>query len=73
MLNIPIVRWGKPYDSLETDEVRHFATVKPIATVSQANGGIIQRDLKKVRQARDTLKQFRCHEIIEMMKQAHDL
>ena len=39
MLNIPVLRWGKPYESLEVDEVKHFATGEPIAKVSQANGG----------------------------------
>jgi acyl-CoA reductase-like NAD-dependent aldehyde dehydrogenase len=73
VLNIPIIRWGKPYDSLDKDEVRHFATGEPIASVSQSNGGIIQRDLKKVRHARETLKQFSCLEIIEMLNKAADL
>ena len=26
MINIPVIRWGQPYDSLEIDEVLHFAT-----------------------------------------------
>ncbi len=41
MLNIPVLRWGKPYESLEIDEVMHFITGEPIAKVSQANGGIV--------------------------------
>ena len=44
MLNIPILRWGQPYDSLEVDQVVHFMTGEPIAKVSQANGGLLQRD-----------------------------
>jgi hypothetical protein len=46
MLNIPILRWGKPYESLEMDNVVHFKTGEPIAKVSQANGGIIGRDMR---------------------------
>ena len=49
MLNIPILRWGKPYDSLEVDEVKHFSTGEPIAKVSQANAGLLQRDMRKAR------------------------
>ena len=45
-LKIPVLRWGKPYESLEVDEVKHFATGEPIAKVSQANGGIIGRDMR---------------------------
>ena len=46
MLNIPVLRWGKPYDSLEKDEVVHFISGEPIARVSQANGGLLQRDMR---------------------------
>lgn len=73
MLNIPVIRWGKPYDSLEIDEVLHFATGEPIAKVSQANAGIIARDLRQVSKARDTLRQIPCVEIIEILKKAADL
>lgn len=73
MLNIPVIRWGKPYDSLEIDEVLHFATGEPIAKVSQANAGIISRDLRQVSKARDTLRQIPCSEIIEILKKAADL
>ena len=44
MLNIPVIRWGQPYTSMDVDEVVHFATGEPIARVSRANGGLIQRD-----------------------------
>jgi acyl-CoA reductase-like NAD-dependent aldehyde dehydrogenase len=73
VLNIPIIRWGNPYESLETDNVVHFATGEPIAKVSQANGGIIQRDLRQVKQARQRLLELSCAEIIERLKAAADL
>ena len=41
MLTIPVLRWGKPYESLEHDEVKHFLTGEPIARLGQANGGIL--------------------------------
>jgi acyl-CoA reductase-like NAD-dependent aldehyde dehydrogenase len=72
VLNIPIIRWGKPYESLEVDEVLHFATGEPIAKVSQSNGGIIQRDLKKAHKAREALLELSCAEIIEKLKKAAD-
>ena len=52
MLNIPVIRWGQPYESLEKADVVHFATGEPIASVSQAGGGIIKRDMRKAAQAR---------------------
>ena len=51
MLHLPVVRWGEPYDSMEVDEVVHFSTGEPIAKVSRANGGLIQRDARKAPRA----------------------
>ena len=73
MLNIPVLRWGKPYTSLEIDDVVHFATGEPIAKVSQANGGIIQRDMRKAHRAREILCDIPCPELIERIKKAADL
>jgi acyl-CoA reductase-like NAD-dependent aldehyde dehydrogenase len=73
MLNIPVIRWGKAYDSLEIDEVLHFATGEPIAKVSQANAGIIARDMRQVHKARETLLDIPCSQIIEILKKAADL
>ncbi|MFT5523715.1 MAG: hypothetical protein ACI9HK_001663 [Pirellulaceae bacterium] len=73
MLNIPVVRWGKPYESLEVDDVLHFSTGEPIAKVGQANGGIIRRDMRKAHQARDILRQFSISDLIEKIKSAADL
>lgn len=47
MLNLPVMRWGKPYESLETVELSHLLTGEPVAKVGQINGGIVQRDLRK--------------------------
>jgi hypothetical protein len=47
MINIPVLRWGSPYTSIDVDPVVHFATGEPIANVSRANGGLIQRDMRQ--------------------------
>jgi hypothetical protein len=31
MLRIPVLRWGQPYESLEKDDVVHFATGEKLA------------------------------------------
>jgi len=72
VLNIPVIRWGSPYESLDIDEVLHFSTGEPIAKVSQANGGIISRDMRKVQKARQKLREIPCTEIIERLKVAAD-
>jgi acyl-CoA reductase-like NAD-dependent aldehyde dehydrogenase len=73
VLNIPILRWGKPYESLETDEVKHFLTGEPIAKVSQANGGLLQRDMRKAANARKVLRDIPIDDLIERVKKAGDL
>lgn len=73
MLKIPVIRWGKPYESLEIDNVVHFATGEPIAKVSQANGGIIARDMRQAKRAREILRGIPCSELIERLKKAADL
>jgi len=73
MLEIPVLRWGQPYKSLDVDEVVHFATGEPIAKVGRANGGIIQRDLRKAQQARDALTAIPIEELIERVGRAGKL
>ncbi len=73
MLHLPILRWGQPYDSLEKDEVVHFSTGEPIATVSRANGGLIQRDARKAQRARDVLREIPIQELIDRAGKAGEL
>ncbi len=73
MLKIPVLRWGKPYESLEYNDVLHFSTGEPIAKVSQANDGIIRRDMRQAADARRILTEFSIADLIEMMKKAADL
>jgi len=70
VLNIPILRWGQPYDSLEVDEVVHFATGEPLAKVSQSIPGLVARDMRKANRAREILREIPCSELISMMKKA---
>jgi acyl-CoA reductase-like NAD-dependent aldehyde dehydrogenase len=72
VLHVPVLRWGKPYESLETDEIHHFRTGEPIAKVSRANGGLLQRDLKKADRARQVLREIPCDELLERVGRAAD-
>ena len=73
MLTLPVLRWGKPYDSLEKDEVRHFITGEPIAKVSQANGGLLERDMRHAPRARQMLRDMPIEDLIERVKKAGEL
>jgi hypothetical protein len=50
-----VLRWGQPYESLELDNVIHFITGETLARVSQANPGLLAKDIKKARRARAAL------------------
>ena len=73
MIHFPILRWGKPYRSLELDKVVHFDTGEPVAEVSQANPGLVARDLRKAARAREVLRELPPAELVEMVKKAADL
>ena len=73
MITLPVLRWGQPYQSLDVDEVVHFATGEPIAKVSRANGGLIQRDMRKAQRARDVLAAIPIDELIERVGRAGEL
>ncbi len=70
MLHLPVLRFGDPYTSLEVDEVVHFSTGEPIARVSRANGGLIQRDMRKAARARAALRAIPIDELIARVGRA---
>src|SRR5215216_6329170 len=73
MLHLPVLRWGQPYTSIDVDPVVHFATGEAIASVSRANGGLIQRDMRKAQRARDVLREIAIDELIARVGTAGDL
>jgi acyl-CoA reductase-like NAD-dependent aldehyde dehydrogenase len=58
---------------MDVDEVTHFATGEPVARVSRANGGLIQRDMRKASRARDALRELSINELIARVAAAADL
>ena len=74
MIHFPILRWGQPYTSLETTQVHHFATGEPVAEVSQANPGMVARDLRKgSERARDALREIPCADLLAIVKKGGEL
>ena len=73
MLHLPILRFGEPYTSLEVDEVVHFMTGAPIARLSRANAGMIQRDMRKAWRAREALRAIPIDDLIAIMARAGEL
>src|SRR6266699_3910772 len=73
MLNIPVLRWGRPYTSLEVDNGIHFSTGETLARVSQANPGELAKDIRQAQHAREVLCELPCRALIKMMQKAADL
>jgi len=65
MLHLPILRAGKPYRSINTNVLRDVRNGEPVAEVSQANRGLISRDLRGMAQRRAELREMPVDEIIE--------
>ena len=70
MLEIPVVRWGQQYESLEKADVVHFETGEVMAHMHQANAGLVRMDIRKAAQARDILRQFSPQDLVSKCEAA---
>ncbi len=70
MLHIPILRKGEPYRSIDIAKVPDFRTRETFVEVSQANAGLIRRDLVDQDSPRKALTAFTTDELIAMSKRA---
>src|SRR5688572_30309403 len=71
MLHIPILRRGEPYRSLEMARAVHYRTREPFVEVSQANVGLIRRDLQRGQEkARAALSQLTVEELLALSARA---
>ncbi|HKR61185.1 MAG TPA: aldehyde dehydrogenase family protein [Pyrinomonadaceae bacterium] len=70
MLHIPILRKGEPYKSLDIATVPHHRTREPFVEISQANSGLIRRDLRDQQTAREKLASFSTAELVEICSRA---
>src|SRR3990170_417703 len=73
MIQVPVLRWGQPYQSMDADEVVHFSTGEPMAKVSRANGGLIQRDMRQAQRAREALTRIPMDQLIARVGKAGEL
>ncbi|MEP6782329.1 MAG: aldehyde dehydrogenase, partial [Acidobacteriota bacterium] len=70
MLHLPILRWGQPYRSVNQVVTPHFRTREPFVSMSQANLGLIRRDLLKQSDARAQLQKIPATELVAMAARA---
>lgn len=70
MLHIPILRKGNPYKSVDIQRVPHFRTRETFVEVSQANAGLIKRDLLEQEATREILAAYSTEQLVAMCKRA---
>ena len=70
MLHIPILRHGEPYKSLDVARVPHHQTRELFVEISQANAGLIRRDLRDQQQAREKLAAHSTAKLIDICARA---
>jgi hypothetical protein len=72
MLHIPLLRQGNPYKSLDVARVPHHRTREIFVEVSQANAGLIRRDLGHQEAARAILSKFSTSDLVSVCSRAAD-
>ncbi|MBC8030512.1 MAG: aldehyde dehydrogenase [Pyrinomonadaceae bacterium] len=70
MIHIPILRHGEPYKSLDVARVAHHQTREQFVEISQANAGLIRRDLRDQKTGREKLAAFSTAELIQICSRA---
>ncbi len=70
MVHLPLIRRGVSYRSLDVARIAHHATREPVAEISQANVGLIRRDLLAQRAMRASLLEIPVARLMEMTRQA---
>lgn len=73
MIHIPILRAGLAYKSLNLARVSHIETGEPLAVVSQANRGLIAKDLMEAKENKRVLEELPVSELLAICKRAANL
>ncbi len=69
-IHIPILRAGKPYKSLAVNTIPHFQTGEPVAEISQANRGLIAKDMTAAVENKKKLEAIPVAQLLEICKKA---
>ena len=70
MIHLPILRHGTPYLSLDIARVPHHQTRELFVEVSQANAGLIRRDLARQDIGTTALKDFSTRDLVDICSRA---
>jgi Aldehyde dehydrogenase family len=73
MLHFPILRKGEPYQSIDVIRTPHHRTRELFVEISQANAGLIRRDLLDQCTPKAALDRFSVKELVAIAARAADL
>ena len=73
MIHLPALRWGHPYESLDSVEAVHFDTGEPVARVSQILSAMVRHDLKHAPRAHAALRAEDPARLVERIGRAGEL
>lgn len=73
MRHVPVLRAGQPYRSIERVELRDVRTGDPVAEVSQANRGLVARDLLSAASNHKLLQKRAVRELLDCCRKAGEL
>lgn len=68
--HIPVLRRGKPYESLDQAHVVDHRNGNPLVSISQVNAGIIRKDLARVGESRAALKRLTTTQLLDICTKA---
>jgi acyl-CoA reductase-like NAD-dependent aldehyde dehydrogenase len=72
MIHVPILRHGEPYKSLDVATTVHHQTREPFVAISQANAGLIRRDLRDQKTAHKKLAALSTSDLLDICRRAAD-
>lgn len=70
MLHVPVLRRGVPYRSLDTVRTSHYQSREPYVEISQANAGLIRRDLLSQESAKRALDAYSTTDLVAICHRA---
>jgi acyl-CoA reductase-like NAD-dependent aldehyde dehydrogenase len=69
-VHVPVLRWGAPYSSLDRATLADVRSGVPVAEVSQANPGLVARDLGRAAAAQASLARLGTAELLAVGRRA---
>ncbi len=73
MIHLPALRWGDPYESLDSVETVHFDTGEPVAQVSKILSAMVRHDMQHAPRAQAVLRSEAPARLVERVGRAGDL